>query len=103
MTDAEFTEAWRESVASALRMALAETGMSRLSLAAEAGIHDSTLGRYFKGQRDLPADVLFVIAPFLNTTPGDVMFMAQSVLEKRTSMTWDEHVLAAKRGRPDHA
>lgn len=98
MTEHEYTEAWRDSVAAALRMALAESGVSRRALSRESGISDNTLHRYFNAQRDLPLDVLLEVATFLNTTPDSIISMAQAVFERRVGKTWGEYVLAAKRG-----
>lgn len=98
MTETEYTDAWRESVAAALRMALAESGVSRRALSRESGISDNTLHRYFNAQRDLPLDVLLEVATFLDTTPDAIIAMAQAVFERRVGKSWGEYVLAAKRG-----
>jgi transcriptional regulator with XRE-family HTH domain len=102
MTESEFQEAWRESVAAALRMALAASGMSRAALARVSGVPARNLARYFDDKavdhRDIPVTTLFDIAPHLDTTPEEIVAMARSVFEKRSGISWDQHVLAAKRG-----
>jgi len=105
MTEAEFDLAWRESVAAALRMALAETGMSRRALARASGESERNLARYFDDTatdfREIPLLKLFGLAPFLDTTPDQVIGMARAVFEKRSGMSWGEHALAAKKGVPE--
>lgn len=105
MTDQEFLQAWRAAIAASLRMALASEGFSRAELARRTGINPRQLARWFdendKEFRDIPVAVLYELAPHLDTTPEEIVAMARSVLEKQTSMTWGQHVLAAKRGHSE--
>lgn len=69
------------AVISQINAEIAAAGMSKVELAKKAGIPNSTLARYLKGERDIPLPVFAGIADALGITYVELSARAQRRLE----------------------
>lgn len=69
------------AVISQINAEIAAAGMNKVELAKKAGIPNSTLSRYLKGERDIPLPVFAGIADALGITYVELSARAQRRLE----------------------
>lgn len=62
-----------EAMGTQIRVELAERGWTQKVLAEKIGITRETLGKYMKGQRDMPMPVFYEIATAFGHSPRDFM------------------------------
>jgi transcriptional regulator with XRE-family HTH domain len=58
-----------------LEMSVKGRGLSRKQIAMLAGVHPSTVGRWFSGDRQISVDEIIKICTFINVNPKQVVNM----------------------------
>lgn len=77
----ELNDAFDGAIAAALRSKLGEKNITRITVSERTGIPLTTLERYFKGTRAIPASKFVVVADAIGVEPGKLIQAAKDILE----------------------